>query len=160
VAVFAVGPQTEDEALRLGFRNVRSARGDSKALAAAATRWASPSGGALLHVKSMEGDGLLMALLKARGFAVQSAVLYEVAAVTKMPPALRAILNSRRVDAALFFSPRSAAVFRDGADGIDLAEVIAVCISEATAAALAPLAFREVRVAAEPNQFAVLACLE
>jgi hypothetical protein len=37
--------------------------------------------------------------------------------------------------------------------------VIAVCISAATAEALAPLSFRSVRVASQPNQESLLACL-
>ena len=59
-----------------------------------------------------------------------------------------------QVDAALFYSPRSAAIFRDWRCGRRLAvdRIIAVCISPAAAAALAPLAFRELRIAARPNQ--------
>jgi uroporphyrinogen-III synthase len=158
VAVFAVGPQTEEEALRLGFRAVRNARGDARTLAAATARWALPSNGPLLHVKGAEADGTLATLLNKRGFDVRHAVLYDVSEVTKLSPAVRSLLG--RMDAALFFSPRSARVFRDCGADLDVSGLIAVCISEATATALAPLAFREVRVASEPNQIAVLACLE
>jgi uroporphyrinogen-III synthase len=158
VPVFAVGPQTEEEAMRLGFQSVRNAQGDATALATATARWASPAKGPLLHVKGAEADGTLARLLNDQGFDVKGAVLYDVAAVTKLTPAVRNLLA--RSDAALFFSPRSARVFHDAAVGLDLSAIIAACISEATAAALAPLAFREIRVASEPNQIAVLACLE
>jgi uroporphyrinogen-III synthase len=160
VPLFAVGPQTEDEALRLGFQTVRNAQGDARALAAATAGWASPSAGPLLHVKGAEAGGTLAGLLTARGFEVRSTVLYEVAAVTRLPAAVRNLVDGRRIDAALFFSPRSARTFHDCAADLDVSHLIAVCISEATAAALAPLAFREVRVAPEPNQIAVLACLD
>ncbi len=156
VPLFAVGPQTAQEAEASGFLKVRNAQGDSRALATAVAGWAAPSGGALLHVKSAEADGTLAALLKARGFAVENAVLYEVAAIdalATLPPDL---------DAALFYSARSAAIFRllVSQAGLSVSGVIAVCISKAAADALAPLRFKDVRVAAEPNQDAMLACLQ
>jgi uroporphyrinogen-III synthase len=160
VPIFAVGPQTEEEAMRLGFASARNAQGDSKVLAAATARWASPSSGPLLHVKGADADGTLATLLKAQGFDVRTSVLYDVTAVAKLPAALRGLIGGGRIDAALFFSPRSAGVFRDCAASLDVSSLIAGCISEATAAALVPLAFREVRVASEPNQIAVLACLD
>jgi uroporphyrinogen-III synthase len=71
-------------------------------------------------------------------------------------------MSSGALDAALFFSPRSASVFRDCVvnAGLDVGSLIAICISEATASALAPLAFREVRIAEAPNQDALLGCIE
>ena len=153
VALFAVGPQTAQEAAALGFSHVRNAQGDSRLLAAAVAGWAAPSGGALLHVKSAEADGTLATLLKAQGFVVENAVFYEVAAIDRLP-ALPPDL-----DAALFFSARSAAIFRDLATGARVDHIIAICISGAAAAALTPLQFEDVRVAAAPNQDAMLALL-
>ena len=63
------------------------------------------------------------------------------------------------LDAALFFSARSAAIFRDLATGARVDHIIAICISEAAAEALKPLRFKDVRVAAAPNQDAMLALL-
>ena len=92
VPLFAVGPQTEEEARRSGFQTVRNAEGDSRTLAAATAQWASPKKGPLLHVKGAEGDGTLASLLKAQGFAAQSAVLYDVAAVAALPEEVRGLL--------------------------------------------------------------------
>jgi uroporphyrinogen-III synthase len=160
VPVFAVGPQTEGEARKDGFQTVRNAQGDSMALAAATARWASPSRGPLLHVKGAEADGTLAALLNEQGFEVKGTILYDVTAIAELPAKLRERLAAGTIDAALFFSARSAGVFKDCVAGLDMHSVIAICISRSTAAALAPLAFREVRIASEPNQFAVFACLE
>ena len=160
VPVFAVGPQTEEAARALGFRHVRNANGDSRTLAAATAQWAAPGRGALLHVKGAEADGTLATLLKAQGFDVQTSVLYDVAATAALPDDIRAMFARHEIDAALFFSARSAQVFRDCAMGLDLSLVIAACISESTAAALATLSFREVRIASAPNQIASLACLD
>jgi len=159
VPLFAVGPQTEEEARAHGFTTVRNANGDSKALAAETQIWTSPEKGALLHVKGAEADGTLATLLKAQGFDVRTLVLYDVADVG-LPEAVRAQLANGEIDAALLFSARSARIFKDAVVGLPLETVMAVCISAATAEALAPLAFRSVRVAAEPNQDALLDCLD
>jgi len=155
VPLFAVGPQTAQEAQSLGFTNVRNAQGDSRTLAASVAGWAAPPAGPLLHIKSAEADGTLAVLLRAQGFAVENAVLYEVAARDVLP-----VLASD-LDAALFYSARSAAIFRALAAEakLSVSGVVAVCIGKAAADALAPLRFKEIRVAAEPNQDAMLACL-
>jgi len=160
VPLFAVGPQTEVEARIHGFAIVRNAEGDSRTLAAATAQWASPANGPMLHVKGAEADGALAALLKAQGFEVKSAVLYDVASVNSLPEEAHRLLASGKIDAALFFSTRSARVFMENIAGIDLGNVIAICISESTAAALSQLVFREIRVAAKPNQNALLARLD
>jgi uroporphyrinogen-III synthase len=158
VPLFAVGPQTAQAAHAAGFATVRDAKGDAHALGAAAARWASPGAGVLLHVKGSDGPSALAATLARKGFAADSVVLYDMEAVAEPPRALGDVFAGG-VDAALFFSPRSAEIFKDGAAGLATDATIAVCISEATAAALAPLAFRETRVAREPNQQALLSLL-
>lgn len=158
--LFAVGPQTADAAHESGFAIVRNAQGDAKALAAATAQWATPAKGVLFHARGAEGDGALAAMLKDKGFETRSEVLYDVAAAGDLPPAAREALAQGAVDAALFFSPRSARVFADRAVGLDTRGLIALCISAATAGTLAPLAFREIRIAAQPNQDALLACLD
>jgi uroporphyrinogen-III synthase len=158
VPLFAVGPQTDEEARAHGFASVRNANGDSKVLAAATKEWASPDMGALLHVKGAEADGTLATLLKAQGFDVHTLVLYDVADVG-LPETARAQLTHREIDAALFFSARSARIFKETVAGLPLETVMAVCISAPTAEALTPLTFRSVCVAAQPNQDALLDCL-
>ena len=161
VPVFAVGPQTADAAARAGFIRVRNASGNAVALADAVCRWAEPAKGPLLHVTGEEADGRLAEALSAHGFTVKREVLYRVEAAREMPAAAAAALAQGTVQAALFFSPRSARVFVDrviGA-GVSTAGLAAVCISAATAEALSPLTFAEIRIAAAPNQTALLACL-
>ena len=159
VPLFAVGPQTEEEARAHGFSSVRNANGDSKALAGATREWATPEQGALLHVKGAEADGTLATLLKADGFDVRTLVLYDVADIG-LPDTARTQLANNQIDAALFFSARSARIFKDSVAGLPLENVIAVCISAATAEALSPLNFKGIRVAAHPNQDSLLACLD
>jgi uroporphyrinogen-III synthase len=161
--VFAVGPQTAQQALSAGFARVESAEGDAVALAGALPRWARVEAGALLHATGAQGAGRLGSLLAAKGYEVRTVVLYDVVALSVLPQDVVGALKGGLLNAALFFSPRSAGVFRDCMLNAGLGEacagLIAVCISWAAAGALAPLSFREIRVAARPNQDALLACL-
>jgi uroporphyrinogen-III synthase len=154
--LFAVGPQTTAQARTLGFANVKNADGDAVALAKKVRDWANPAQGALLQVAGEGNDGKLAASLC--DFSVRREILYAVTPAGKMPAQAGEALRQGRIQAALFFSPRSAAVFRDLAldDGLALDGVLAAAISPAAAAALAPLSFLALRVAAKPNQEALL----
>ena len=107
VPLFAVGPQTAGEAHAMGFQNVKSADGDAAALAQCTLRWAKPDQGALLHVVGAGNDGKLAGALA--GFTLRQEILYAVTAVEKMPAEAALALQEGALDAALFFSPRSAA---------------------------------------------------
>ena len=159
--LFAVGPQTAEEASATGFADVRNANGDARALARATLGWARQDNGTLLHVRGSEGASTLAAALRRDGFILREEVLYSVLPRPLAPDAVQE-LKAGLVDAALFFSPRSAAVFRDAAlqETLPTHSMLALCISAATAAALTPLNFRETRIAKAPNQFALLACLD
>jgi uroporphyrinogen-III synthase len=162
--VFAVGPQTAQEARKAGFARVESANGDVAALAQAVPRWARADTGALFHPTDAAGVRRLAILLTAKGYAVNTAVLYDVAAATALPQDVVRALEEASLDAAVFFSPRSTGVFRDcvlkAGVAAACARLGAVCISHATAGALAPLSFKEIRIAARPNQDGLLACLD
>ena len=157
--IFAVGPQTTQEARQAGFTDIRNADGDARALAEATSRWTSPDKGVLLHVCGEEAPGTLADDLDARGFSVRRAVLYRVEAAPVLPPAARAGLSQGALDAALFFSPRSARIFCGLAHGLPTQKLIALCISPVTAKALS-LSFAQVRIAPAPNQASLLALLK
>lgn len=156
VSVFAVGPQTAEEAAKAGFAEVRSADGDAVALAEAAARWAKPEG-ILLHVCGEDAPGTLANALVARGFIVRRAVLYGVVAAGELPQEARTALAEGALDAVMFFSPKSARLFLTLAEGLPIAGLTAFCISPATAGVLGPGIFAEVRIADRPNQAAMLA---
>jgi uroporphyrinogen-III synthase len=151
LSIFAVGSQTAAEARQLGFSTVKSADGDAAALAKATREWAAPDKGALLHVVGEGNDGKLAAALS--DFSVRREILYAVTPAEKKPAEILAWFAQGQVDAALFFSPRSGAIFRELAikEGLDLSQVLALAISPAAAAALTPLAFTGLRVAPHPD---------
>ena len=158
-SVFAVGPQTAEEARKSGFTEVRNADGDAKALALAATLWAAKKG-VLLHVCGEDAPGTLAENLTLRGFKVRRCPLYAIEPATSLPDEARSALEKRELDAAMFFSPKSARIFGVLADGLPTDNLNALCISAATAQAVAPMGFGHVAVAAKPNQAAILALLD
>ena len=92
--IFAVGPQTADEARRADFTDVRSADGDAKALAEATRGWARP-GAVLLHVCAEDAPGTLCDQLNASGFTIRRCALYTIEPATHLPPEkiYRKVLN-------------------------------------------------------------------
>ena len=163
ILVFAVGPQTADEATKAGFKNVRAGTRDIVVLAEAVSHWTSPDKGTLLHASGNDGAGKLAGLLTDKGFDVRTETLYSVNALPLSQEAIAAI-NSGEVDAVMLYSPRSARLFRDAITEANLAgaaaKITAICISSAAANALALVAFADIRVASAPNQDALLACLD
>lgn len=159
--VFAVGAQTAQAARETGFAVVHNADGNVENLAEAVRVHAAPGGGILLHAAGAEAEGRLAALLAAAGFEIRTEVLYDVPAVAELPAGARDAIASGTADAVLLFSARSAQVFADclAKAGLTADGLIAVCISEAAARPLAVLRFRDIRIAARPNQASLLDCL-
>lgn len=162
--VYAVGDATAGEAKAQGFVAVESAGGAVDDLAALVRRKVEPEDGAVLHLSGSAVAGDLSGLLTSDGFAVRREQLYTARKVTGIDAAVRAALTAGALDAVLFFSPRSAAAFVTLVQAVDIVgaceKLTAVCLSDAVAAALAPIPWRTVTVAAKPNQESLLASLE
>lgn len=162
--ILAVGAQSAEAAHALGFTAVEHAGGDAAALAALAAQRLKPENGALLHVSGAQTRGALVENLVAKGFVMKSAVLYDAAAADRLPADAAAALAEGRLDAALFYSPRTAEVFVTLVKqaGLENAcrDLVALCISEAAAGKLSGLAFRAIRVAARPDRESLFALLD
>ena len=163
VPVFAVGDATADRARAAGFAEVHSAAGDAAALAALVARACRPGAGALL-LPTARGEGLaLAAALRKAGFAVLRRTVYAAVPQDCFPTAARDALLRGEVGAALFFSPATARNFvrllPASLPAGSLAAVDALALSPAVAAPLASLPWRRIRVAARPDQDALLTLL-
>ena len=158
--IYVVGPQTAEAAREAGFSRVISADGDAAALADCVAASAHPGKGRLLHAAGAEAGGRLSQSLRARGFSVDTVVLYEAVPVEMLPPEAERDLRTNTLDGVLFFSPRTAKTFATLVAKAELAphceRLTAWCISAATATALSPLPFSRIVVAGAPNQEAVL----
>lgn len=146
-SVFAVGDATAEAARAAGFADVRSASGDIHALARLIAAEAPP--GPLLAPGAREPAGDLPALLPGR--PVQRLPVY--AAFETHGPA------PEPFDAVMLHSPRAArALAADLARPASTGRV-AICISDAAAAPLRPFDFAEIRIAAAPDEAAMLSAL-
>ncbi len=162
--VFAVGDATAGEARAQGFVAVESAGGNVDDLAMLIRRKARPDAGTLFHAAGSAVAGDLSGLLASDGFTVRREQLYTARTVTVIEPPVRSALTDGTLDAVVLFSPRSATAFVNLVQTAGIAgacgELTAVCLSEAVAAALSPVQWRNVAVAARPNQESLLASLE
>jgi uroporphyrinogen-III synthase len=108
--------------------------------------------------------GDLAGSLRAQGFSVERCVLYEARAATALSPAAIDNLRAGAIGFALFFSPRTAAIFARLAEIAGVAEccmgLTALSISAAADAALATLPWHDRRIAERPNQPALLDALD
>ena len=164
VPLFAVGEASAARARDEGFARVESASGSLADLVGLARERLCPDAGRLLHVAGSDVAGDLAGLLRAEGFAVDRAVLYEAHPAAGFSAATVRVLTAGIVDFALFFSPRTAAIFARLAERADVVEalgsVTTISISPAADAALEPFRFRERRVAERPDQPSLLAALD
>jgi uroporphyrinogen-III synthase len=108
--------------------------------------------------------GDLKGLLEARGFVVRRHVLYVAQAARALAAETRASLAADTLDGVLFFSPRSARIFLSLVEAANLAphlqRLIAFCLSPAIAEAAKRVPWGDVRVAARPEEEALLAAVE
>lgn len=151
--VFAVGEQTAESARRAGFADVANADGDASDLAKLVMTSGWPKDAMLLHAAGAQTRGDLVGALQREGYRVRSATLYDAIASPEL------LFDIASIDAAFFYSPRSAGIFAQCAREAVCDRILACCISAATAEALKPLRLREVRVAVRPNQESLLALL-
>ncbi len=162
--LFAVGDASAAEARAQGFAAVRSASGDVGSLSDLVTRSLVPIDGALVQVAANAQAGDLAGMLAAVGFEVRKVQLYESRPVLALSAKAVEGLKSARIDAALFFSPRTAQTFVTLAAkaGImaALRSVTAYALSPAVAGKLRAAEWRAVRVADRPEQEALLAVLD
>ncbi len=164
VPLFAIGEASAARARDEGFARVESADGSLADLVTLARDRLRATEGRLLHVAGTIVAGDLAGALRADGFAVARAVLYEARPAARLSCETVRALAARIVDFALFFSPRTAAIFAQLADRAGIAaamgSIAAISISAAADAALAPLPFRERHIAARPDQPSLLAALD
>jgi uroporphyrinogen-III synthase len=158
--VFAVGDATASAARAAGFTEVESAGGDVASLAALVRARASPGAGALVHARGSDVAGDLAGELGAAGFTLRRVALYRAIPAETLSSSVIAAFHRGRIDAALFFSPRTAAAFvrlarAAGIEGASAAAV-ALALSPAVAAELGTLSWRRLLTAEEPTETAIL----
>lgn len=162
--LLAVGETTASRARAEGFTAVASAGGTAADLVGLAAAQLRPQNGPLLHVAGNVVAGDILGALRAHDFVIERSVLYEARPVGALSAAAVCVLRRRTIDFALFFSPRTAAIFVRLAGIAGVAgccrPITALAISPSADAALADLPWRDRLVAEKPNQPALLDTLD
>ena len=162
--VLAVGATTAHRAQAAGFANVTSADGDAAALATLAQRECRSEAGPLLLATGHGQGHDLAAALRATGFRVIRRVAYRAVPVAALPEPAHAAFTLGTLSAALLFSAETARVCCRLLHTAHLDEAVrsvdALAIGQPAAMALQALPWRRIRVAAQPNQDAMLALLQ
>lgn len=102
--------------------------------------------------------------LERAGFTYHRVVLYRAEAAPGLPGDVASALADGHVDAAMFFSPRTARIFAEHvrAAGLErhVARSVAFCLSEAVAEAARLLPWRATPVATETTRESMLALVD
>jgi uroporphyrinogen-III synthase len=165
LTAFTVGRRTAEAARAVGFRDVRSADGDKRDLVdllradlprTDLPRIQSSDRAPLLYLAGEDRAGDLAAA----GLPVHTAVVYRALKADHFPPPVAAALAQRELDGVLHFSARSAEAYLDCAvhDAIRESALAPVhyCLSRQVAAPLSAAGAAVVRIAAHPDEMAML----
>jgi uroporphyrinogen-III synthase len=159
--VFAVGQRSAEAVAAAGFADVTSADGnvtDLARLVAARMQPAAP----LLYLAGEDRSGDLAGDLRARGFAVETIIVYRAVAATGLPTVAAEALSSG-IDGVLHFSRRSAEAYVNAARAAGMLanalKPVHFCLSAQVAEPLAQAGTADIRVAERPSEAALLALI-
>jgi uroporphyrinogen-III synthase len=153
---FTVGRRTAETARAMGFAEVHSADGDKTDLAALIRAQYAGARGPLLYLAGEDRAGELDL---GPGVTVITAVIYRATAVECFPAALDTALMAGHIDGVLHFSRRTAEAYLACARGGLRAPALAprhFCLSRAVAEPLASAGAAAIRIAARPDEAAML----
>lgn len=159
--VFAVGPRSARDAHDLGFHGVLEGPGTAADLPAFIVANADPAGGKLVHLAGYKLAFDLEGAMTERGFQFETLHCYAAERAQALSPDAVVGITNGHLDAVLLMSPEAARSFVGlvAAHGLteNARQITCLCISQATAAALAPFQPVSTRIAGRPNSEEVLA---
>lgn len=161
IPVFTVGAHSAQAMRDAGFTEVASADGNVGDLAKLVAARMKP-GAPLLYLAGEERSGDLAGTLRAQNFVVHTALVYRAVTADNFPRHAVDALMAGNIDAVAHFSCRSAEAYVDAAKkagliAAALANPIHLCLSQRIAAPLAAAGAADVRIAARPDEDALLA---
>jgi uroporphyrinogen-III synthase len=165
-SAFTVGRHTADAAGAAGFREVHSAAGDQRALAALIRARLAGATTPLLYLAGEDRAGDLASDLASdlagdlasAGLRVHTVVAYRAVKATRFPSDVETALTAHALDGVLHFSRRTAQAYLDCAAGILAAALPPVhfCLSRQVSEPLAAAGAANVRIAPRPDEGALL----
>jgi uroporphyrinogen-III synthase len=160
VPVFTVGRHTAQAMRDAGFTSVVSADGNVADLAKLVTARMKPAE-RLLYLAGEERSGDLAGLLRGQNFTVHAALVYRAVAAATLPGDAAAAVKAR-IDSVLHFSRRSAeayvnAVRNGGLLDAGLTKPVHFCLSARVTEPLVDAGAGQIRIAARPEEAALIA---
>jgi len=160
--VFTVGARTAAVARGLGFAAVHSAEGDQHELAELVRTRLGATAGPVLYLAGEDRAGDLAGALA--GIRVLTVVAYRAMKAERFTPEVTVALAHRRLAGVLHFSRRTVEAYLDCAAQAGLrVQALApahFCLSRQVAAPLAAAGAAAVRIAARPDEAALLALVD
>jgi uroporphyrinogen-III synthase len=158
--LLTVGERSTLAARAAGFTAVTSADGDVHDLIALVARRFAGTTATLLYLAGEDRAADLAGELGRHGLTVRTAVVYRAAAVELFPPAAERAIAAGEIDGVLHYSPRSATAFVRCADQAGLLDrslrLTHYCLSAQVAAPLVGAAAATIRLAARPEESALI----
>lgn len=155
VPVFAVGGKTAALASDTGFTDVRAASGDANALVGLVSKALDGTAGTILYPAPRDRAGDVEGRLAESGFAVRAVEAYRAIAAERISDELREAILRGEIDGALFFSRRTAVIFRDLVKDAGLSAALRAmrlfALSAQVAGPLKELPSAGLRVASRPD---------
>jgi uroporphyrinogen-III synthase len=154
---FVVGRRTGDAAREAGFIQVTSADGDADDLVRLIKRQQSPAG--LLYLAGADQATDVSAALRGSKMRLDTVAVYRAVTETRLPDDIATALATGAIDGVLHFSARSAAAFVAAVEGMGVRAALALphfCLSSEVAKPLAAAGARDLRVAARPEEAALV----
>lgn len=157
VVAFTVGETTASAARNAGYKNVRVAGGDSRALADLAIAKLNPAAGKIIHISGADVAGDIVSNLAQAGFTAERRIAYRAEAASALPSALaaRLVTSPPDLDRILFHSARAAEIFTRLAPH-HARWLTAACLSENVAKAARFASWARIIVAPSPREDALL----
>lgn len=156
---FAVGERSAQAMRTAGFADVTAADGGVDDLARLVAE-RMPAGASLLYLAGEDRSGDLAGALRAKGFAVETVVIYRAVIAEKLPQAAAGALAGG-IDGVLHFSRRSAEAYLECARAAGMLEAALkpaqFCLSAQIAEPLRRAGAGDVRVAPLPAEAALIA---
>jgi uroporphyrinogen-III synthase len=159
--VFAVGRHSAEAMTAAGFADVTSADGNVSDLARLVAARLQPTA-PLLYLAGVDRSGDLAGDLRARGFAIETTMIYRAIAATSLPSVAAEALASG-IDGVLHFSRRSADAYVNAARAAGMLanalNPVHFCLSTQVAKPLAQAGAAHIRVAERPNEAVLIALI-
>lgn len=153
---YAVGPETAEALRGMGFTDIRNVAATAAALADSIAVSGLPHAASILYVRGREISFELAPALQKKGFMVQEKIVYAAEELLDLPAQVIAAIQARHIQAALFFSKRTATHFMNLAKQNnllqDLSTIAPLSISAAVLECVQPAYWSRAYIARTPDR--------